>query len=65
MLAGADPGDVTEVARIRRTGFETELGAGPDARYVAVEGLDAAGAMLGRSSTAEVPRADLAAAIKR
>ncbi len=51
VLAGAGPSALTPVATAARTGFETALATPAAAPYVAVQALDAAGAVLGTSKT--------------
>jgi outer membrane protein assembly factor BamB len=55
VLAGADEDEMTPVARVPRTGFETRVEIDADAGdAVAVEALDASGAVLGTSAPAQV-----------
>ena len=49
LLAGPGPARLTPVATVPTAGFETEIQAQSPARYVAVRGLDAAGAVVGTS----------------
>ncbi len=51
VLAGSSPAALRPLASGRRTGFETRLQAPGVAPYVAVQALDAAGAVLGSSAT--------------
>ena len=51
VLAGASPQQLAPVARAARSGFETAITTpGPEA-FVAVQALDASGAVLGTSRT--------------
>jgi hypothetical protein len=49
VLAGASPARLAPVGTVPHAGFETAITAPRSARYVAVRGLDAAGAVLGAS----------------
>jgi hypothetical protein len=51
VLAGASPGSLTPVALAPKTGFQTTITAAGAARYVAVQALDATGAVIGTSAT--------------
>jgi len=51
LLAGSSPSTLSPVARGPREGFETAITLPVYARYVAVEALDAGGAVIGRSRT--------------
>lgn len=51
VLTGADSGTLTAVRTVARTGFDTALKVDADAGVMAVEALDAGGAVLGRSAT--------------
>jgi hypothetical protein len=55
VLAGDDTDDLEPVATVRREGFETAIRI-PSAEVVAVEALDASGAVLDRSDTIVVER---------
>jgi hypothetical protein len=52
VLTGRDAAHLTATDEVARTGFETRLELPGPARYVAVEALDARGAVLGRSPAA-------------
>jgi len=49
VLAGSNSSTLTSVASAPRMGFETEIALGTAAAYVAVQAIDAAGAILGTS----------------
>jgi hypothetical protein len=49
VLAGDQPATLSEVTTAPRGGFETEINAQTDAAYVAVEALNASGAIIGAS----------------
>jgi len=51
LLAGASPGSLEPVAVAPKAGFQTTLTASSAGRYVAVEALNSAGAVIGTSST--------------
>ena len=51
MLAGSSPATLTPVASGARGGFETAIAAPGPAPYVAVQALDASGAVLATSRT--------------
>ncbi len=51
LLSGATPSSMAPVATAARTGFETALHAPAPAAYVAVQALDASGAVIGTSKT--------------
>jgi hypothetical protein len=51
LLAGPSSQQLTSVATAPRAGFETAITAPGPARYVAVQALDASGAVLGTSRT--------------
>jgi len=51
VLAGASPGSLTPVALAPKTGFQTTITAAAAAPYVAVQALDATGAVIGTSAT--------------
>ena len=51
LLAGASPSKLAAVATAARSGFETALRAPAAAAYVAVQALDASGAVIGTSKT--------------
>jgi Arylsulfotransferase (ASST) len=51
LLAGPSPQQLAPVAEAARSGFETTIAAAGPERYVAVQALDAAGAVLGTSRT--------------
>jgi Arylsulfotransferase (ASST) len=51
VLAGASPTSLTSVASASRRGFQTSIAVTPTPAYVAVQALNAAGAVIGRSPT--------------
>ena len=51
LLTGATPASLAAVASASRAGFETALHAPAPAAYVAVQALDASGAVIGTSKT--------------
>jgi len=51
LLAGASPQALTPVGNVARSGFETAMTTPAAARYVAVQALDASGALLASSRT--------------
>jgi hypothetical protein len=51
VLAGASPGALTAIASAPRQGFQTTIAALTPGPYVAVQALDAGGAVLGASAT--------------
>ncbi len=51
LLAGPSPSTLAPAASAARAGFETELKASKPAAYVAVQALDASGAVIGTSKT--------------
>ncbi len=51
VLAGSSPGTIAPVATTARSGFETSVTTPAAAAYVAVQALDASGAVLGSSRT--------------
>jgi hypothetical protein len=53
VLAGPSPTDLIEVGSADRNGFETEIDVQTGAAYVAVEALDATGAIVGASGSIE------------
>ncbi|MCW3030323.1 MAG: ArsR family transcriptional regulator [Solirubrobacterales bacterium] len=53
VLAGASPGALASVASAARSGFQTTISAPSPGPYVAVQALDATGAVLATSSTAK------------
>lgn len=54
LLQGANASNLQNGPRIQRTGFETTLTPGAQARSVAVVALDGAGVSLGKSATVDV-----------
>ena len=54
VLGGSRPGSLQTVGKAARTGFETVMTLHSQPRYVAVQALDAAGAVLGTSATRAV-----------
>ncbi len=54
VLAGASPGSLAPVASAPRTGFQTTIPAPGGEPYVAVQALDAAGAVIGVSAVVRV-----------
>jgi hypothetical protein len=57
VLSGANPGGLSPVAQVARSGFETAIGlpAATIGPYLAVQALDAAGGVLGTSAPASEP----------
>jgi hypothetical protein len=51
VLAGASPQSLAPVLVAPRTGFQTTIAAASTDRYVAVQALDSAGAVIGTSAT--------------
>jgi hypothetical protein len=51
VLAGASPTQLTPVASAAKSGFETTIATPGPAAYIAVQALNAAGTVLGTSST--------------
>jgi hypothetical protein len=50
VLGGRSPRELSPVAAVRRTGFETAITARAPGRYVAVQALDRSGAVIGASA---------------
>jgi hypothetical protein len=51
VLGGAQPGALAPLATAARSGFETAIALSGAPRYIAVQALDGAGAVLGTSRT--------------
>jgi hypothetical protein len=54
VLAGSNASTLMSVANAPRMGFETEIALGTAAPYVAVQAIDAVGAILGTSLPREI-----------
>jgi Arylsulfotransferase (ASST) len=56
VLAGTSPRSLTAIGQVRRSGFETAIGASTEAPYLEVQPMDASGRSLSGSNEVSLPR---------